>query len=250
MGGMKASRALAALKKHANPDLAKELARFFKTGTGEYGEGDVFWGLKVPTIREEAKSFYRLPLPEIETLLYSPIHEARLMSLVILSEQYRKATDASKASVVRFYKKHAAQANNWDLVDLSAPRILGAYLMDKERSALYRFAQSPNLWKRRIAVISTLTFIAQDDFHDTLRLCELLLEDRHDLIQKACGWALREVGKRNPNTLERFLNKHAEIMPRTMLRYAIEKMPEKKRRAYLLKGKARASARQRRRKSS
>jgi 3-methyladenine DNA glycosylase AlkD len=231
---MHAERAVTALKKYASPDQARQLRRYFKTGPGEYGEGDIFLGIKVPVTRTVAKRFSKLALPDLEKLLSSPVHEVRLMSLLILTEQFARADAKTRKTIARFYLKHAKRINNWDLVDVSAPKILGEYLVDRDRSILEAFARSKNLWKRRIAIVSTYAFIVRRDFRDTINMTDLLINDKHDLIQKACGWMLREVGKRDRATLKRFLDLRAKTMPRTMLRYAIEKLPEEKRRAYLL----------------
>lgn len=230
-----AKAANAALKAVADPVIAEHSQRFFKTGPGEYGEGDVFYGVRVPDIRKIAKRFKHLPLGEIETLLYSAIHEVRLLSLVILVEQYEHGDEETKKRIFAFYKRHAAQVNNWDLVDTSAPKIIGVHLYGRNRTQLKTWAKANSLWKRRIAIVSTLFFIQKGDLNDTLKICEALLQDEHDLIHKACGWMLREAGKRDQKTLERFLDEHVTAMPRTMLRYAIEKLPEAKRRGYLYK---------------
>ncbi|MBI4847746.1 MAG: DNA alkylation repair protein [Nitrospirae bacterium] len=224
------------LRKLANPEKAKILSRFFKTGKGQYGEGDVFLGIKVPEQRRIAKKYPDLPLSEIEKLLHSKIHEERLVALLILIIQYGKAGDEGKKAIYDFYLNNTQRINNWDLVDLSAPNISGDYLIDKDRRILYKLANSESLWERRIAVMSTFAFIRKNDFEATLRIAEVLLIDRHDLIQKAVGWMLREVGKRDQNIEEAFLKKHYKAMPRTMLRYAIERFEEGKRRAYLKQG--------------
>ncbi len=221
------------LKKEANPSQAKILARFFKTGKGEYGEGDEFLGIKVPLSREIAKQFKDLSLEDIKELLYSPPHEERLISLFILTDQFRKADDKKKKIIYDFYLKNTKQINNWDLVDLSAERIIGAYLLDKDKKILFKLARSKNLWERRIAIMSTFYFIKNGVFDTTLKISKMLLQDEHDLIHKAVGWMLREIGKRNLIEEEIILKKHYKIMPRTMLRYAIEKFPEKRRQAYL-----------------
>lgn len=222
-----------ALKKEANPSQAKILSRFFKTGKGEYGEGDEFLGIKVPVSRKIAKQFKDLSLEDIKELLYSPIHEERLISLFILAEQFRKTDDKKKKIIYDFYLKNTKQINNWDLVDLSAEKVIGEYLFDKDKQILFKLAKSKNLWERRIAIMSTFRFIKNGEFDTTLGISKMLLPDEHDLIHKAVGWMLREIGKRNLSTEEDFLKKHYKKMPRTMLRYAIEKFPEKKRQAYL-----------------
>ncbi|MBI5056604.1 MAG: DNA alkylation repair protein [Nitrospirae bacterium] len=224
------------LRKLASPEKADILSRFFKTGKGQYGEGDVFLGIKVPEQRRVAKQYPDLPLSEIKKLLHSKIHEERLVALLILIIKYGKAGDEGKKAINDFYLNNTKRINNWDLVDLSAPNISGDYLIDKDRGVLYKLANSESLWERRIAVMSTFAFIRKNDFEDTLRIAEILLRDRHDLIQKAVGWMLREVGKRDQAKEEAFLKKHYKAMPRTMLRYAIERFEEGKRRAYLKQG--------------
>ena len=219
----------------SDPEKAKILSRFFKTGKGQYGEGDVFLGIVVPKQRLVAKKYAGLQLTDIGRLLASKIHEHRLVALLILAGKYKQAHAEGRGEIVDFYLKHTRHINNWDLVDLSAPNILGEHLSDKGRTVLYRFARSKNLWERRIAIISTFSFIRKNDFEDTLRISEILLHDDHDLIHKAVGWMLREVGKRDTGVEEEFLKGHHKVMPRTMLRYAIEKFDEEKRRFYLAK---------------
>ena len=223
------------LKKLANPKQAEVLQRFFKTGKGEYGEGDIFLGIKVPVQREAADKFQELSLKDIEKLLDSKIHEHRMMALFVLIKQYKKADENTKKIIFDFYLKNTKNINNWDLVDLSTPKIVGDYLLDKPRSVLYKLAQSKNLWERRIAIISTWIIIRNNEFDDTLKIAKILLNDKHDLIHKAVGWMLREVGKRDQKLEEEFLQKHYSKMPRVMLRYAIEKFDEKKRKFYLNK---------------
>ena len=216
-------------------DRAKNLSRFFKTGKDQYGEGDIFLGITVPEQRKVAKKHVDLSLNDLQELLNSKIHEHRFTALVILISKYRKAEESKKEEIFKFILKNTENINNWDLVDLSAPRIIGEYLLNKERSILYKLAKSNSLWERRISILSTFTFIDNNDFEDALNISELLLHDEHDLIHKAVGWALREIGKRDQKAEERFLNKHYLHMPRTMLRYAIEKFSEKKRKKYLKK---------------
>lgn len=220
----------------ADPKLSINLQRFFKTGKGEYGEGDKFLGIGVPVIRTLAKSFCDLPLSSVERLIKSPYNEERLLGFLILNSQYKNADEKGKKNIFRFYFKNLRGVNNWNLVDLTAPNIIGFHLMNRNKTVLYKLAKSKNLWSRRIAIISTFQFIRQNQFDDTLNIAAQLLQDKHDLIHKACGWMLREVGKRNVKVLERFLKNNYAKMPRTMLRYAIERFPEKKRKAYL-KGK-------------
>lgn len=223
------------LRSRGNPQDAVFLAGFFKTGPGQYGEGDVFIGVRVPVIRKVANEFKRLPLPEVECLLHSSIHEERLAALVILVTQAAKADAKARRQIYDLYLANTRHINNWDLVDLSAPQIIGAYLADKSRKPLYRLARSPWLWDRRISILATFHFIRLGDFDDTLKIAEMLLADREDLMHKAVGWMLREVGKRDVGVLENFLGRHCRIMPRTMLRYAIEKFTEGKRRRYMTK---------------
>jgi 3-methyladenine DNA glycosylase AlkD len=222
----------------SNPDHAKRLAGFFKTEKGQYGEGDLFLGIRVPEQRKVAKKYTKLGLNDIQELLNSKFHEHRFTALVILISKYLKAEESCKEEIFRFILKNTANINNWDLVDLSAPKIIGDYLVDKDKSILYELAKSENLWERRISILATFKFIADNDFIDALKISEILLKDKHDLIHKAVGWALREIGKRNQRIEEQFLNKHATKMPRTMLRYAIEKFEEKKRKSYLTKKQA------------
>jgi len=221
------------LRQFATKEKAGVLQGFFKTGPGEYGEGDIFLGVVVPDIRRVAKEFQDTPLGEIEKILASRYHEDRVLALLMLVREFAKGDEALKKRIYDLYLKSTRSINNWDLVDLSAPNIVGTYLLDKSRKQLYVFAKSTDLWKRRIAILSTFTFIRQNDFDDTLRISEILLEDDHDLLHKAVGWMLREVGKRDLRAEEQFLKQHYKKMPRTMLRYAIERFPEGKRRNYL-----------------
>ena len=211
-------------------EKANLLQRFFKTGKGQYGEGDVFLGVIVPRTRMVAKKYTDLHLVEIEKLLYSKIHEERLCALLILVEKFN---GSDKKQIFDFYIKNAKQVNNWDLVDLSAPKIVGGYLLNKPKGILYKLARSKNLWERRISVLATFVFIKDRDFKDALKIANILLKDDHDLIQKALGWMLREVGKRSLKTEEKFLKEHTKDMSRTTLRYAIERFPERKRLGYL-----------------
>jgi len=223
------------LNKLANKKQAKILAGFFKTDPGQYGAGDIFLGIKVPAQRKVARQYENLSLADLQNLLNSKIHEYRLIALLILLSQYKKTEPQDKKKIVEFYLNNTKNINNWDLVDLSCPNILGDYLLNKSRKILYKLAKSKNLWEKRIAIISTLAFIRNRDFGGTLQIAEILLNDKHDLIHKAVGWMLREAGKRDRRVLENFLQKHYKIMPRTMLRYAIEKLDEKKRKFYLEK---------------
>ena len=221
------------LKKLANPEKAKILQGFFKTGKGQYGEDDIFLGIVVPEQRKVAKKYSNLNLGEIKKLLSSKIHEHRLVSLFILANQYQKADKQTKKKIFNFYLKNAKNINNWDLVDLSAPNIVGDYLLNKDKSILYKLAKSKNIWEKRIAIMATFSFIRNNGFDATLKISEILLEDEHDLIHKAVGWMLRELGKRNQAIEEKFLKKYYKKMPRTMLRYAIERFSENKRKSYL-----------------
>jgi len=218
------------LQKLSNPKQAKILQRFFKTGKREYGEGDIFLGIKVPEQRKIAKK-YNLNLNDIQKLLNSRIHEHRLVSLFILIDKYKKSNE--KKNIFNLYLKNTKNINNWDLVDLSAPNIVGNYLLDKPRKILYKLAKSKSLWKKRIAILATFEFIKNNEFKDAIKISELLLNDKHDLIHKGTGWMLREVGKRNQAIEEKFLKKYYRTMPRTMLRYAIERFSEEKRKFYL-----------------
>lgn len=223
------------LEKLGNPETKYALQRFFKTGKGQYGEGDVFLGIKVPDQRKIARKYKGLGLGDLQRLFDSEIHEHRLVSLLILLEKYAKGDSETKKRVYETYINNTRRINNWDLVDLSAPNIVGDYLLRRNRSVLYSLAKSENLWERRISVLATFTFIRNNDFHDAMEIAEILLRDEHDLIHKAVGWMLREIGKRNQDVEEQFLEKYHTMMPRTMLRYAIEKFPEEKRRHYMVK---------------
>ncbi len=218
-----------------NPEKAKVYLRFFKTGKGEYGEGDTFLGIIVPEQRKIAKKYINLSLEELQELLSTNIHEYRACSLFILIDKYRKSDETEKKKIFDFYLKNTTNINNWDLVDISAPHIIGNYLLNKDRKILYKLANSKNLWEKRISIISTHTFIKNNEFEDTLKISEILLNDNHDLIHKAVGWMLREIGKRDQKTEETFLEKYHKTMPRTMLRYSIEKFDETKRKYYLNK---------------
>lgn len=219
------------LRKLKNLKKAKDLQRFFKTAKGEYGEGDIFLGITVPKLREIAKKYYSLDIKQLKKLIDSRIHEERMIALFILINKY-KTTDHKKI-IFHFYLKNTKNINNWDLVDLSAPNIVGTHLLDKDRSILYKLIRSDNLWERRIAVLACFAFIKNNQFQDALKISKILLKDKHDLIHKAVGWMLREIGKRNFKTENEFLKKYYKIMPRTMLRYAIEKFPENLRKSYL-----------------
>jgi 3-methyladenine DNA glycosylase AlkD len=223
------------LKAEANPEKAKILQKFFKTGPDQYGAGDVFLGVTASKIRKITKKYHNLGLADVIKLLHSKIHEERVASLRIMIDRFQKGKE--KGKIYRTYLKNAKWVNNWDLVDMSADKIAGDYLFDKSKSILYKLAKSKNLWERRIAVMATFNFIKKNEFEETFKIVEILLNDDHDLIHKAIGWMLREIGKRNLKAEENFLKKHCKKMARTALRYAIEKFPEKKRKQYLLSGK-------------
>ena len=223
-------RALAAV---ASPKRAKSSAWFFKTGKGEYGEGDRFLGITVPVQRKVASRHLELPLDDVALLLASPIHEHRFTALEILVAKYGRADHANQARIFAFYLRHAERANNWDLVDTSAPYIVGVHLKQRPRQLLDRLAASRNLWKRRIAIVATLALIREGEIDDTFRIAEKLLGDDHDLIRKAVGWMLREAGKVSPSALLGFLKKHYASLSRTTLRYAIERFPAAQRKAIL-----------------
>ncbi len=222
------------LHSYANPSKAKVLRSFFKTGQGEYGEGDQFLGVTVPQVRAVAKQFLHLSLDEVSQLIKSPIHEERLAALLILVEQFKVADECARIKIYIFYLQHTQWVNNWDLVDASAHHIVGKYLEDKNKDVLKSLAKSKLLWDRRIAMVSTWHSIKQGQHEPALTIARMLLKDRHDLMHKAVGWMLREVGKHaSEQELDNFLEKHHKTMPRTALRYAIERFPERKRQLYL-----------------
>lgn len=221
------------LKRLADPKIATHSQRFFKTGPGQYGEGDRFLGIRVPKVRQVARQARDLPLDQVTQLLHSKWHEERLCAVVILSEQFKRGGPHLQQDIFELYLDSTAGINNWDLVDVSAHLIVGPYLQDRSRQRLRKLARSEVLWERRIAMMATYHFIKQDDFADTLAIAEILLRDEHDLIHKIVGWMLREVGKRDPSVEEEFLQDHYREMPRTMLRYAIEKFDEGLRQQYL-----------------
>ncbi len=222
-----------ALRAYANESDAKFLQRFFKTGPGEYGEGDRFIGVRVPATRRVARRYRDLPLTDTLVLLQSPIHEERLLALILLVEKYRQGTSDEQSEIYRQYLDNTRHINSWDLVDVSAEHIVGAYLKNRSRSPLYELARSDCLWERRIAIMATFHFIKNNEFGETLKIAEMLVADDQDLIHKAVGWMLREIGKRDQDTEVSFLKKYYQRMPRTMLRYAIEKFPENVRQQYL-----------------
>jgi len=223
------------LESKKDKDQARILSYFFKTKKGQYGEGDIFWGIKVPVQRIISKKFKDLSLEDIQILLDSKVHEVRLTGLFILIERYN--ISENKKEIFKFYLKNTKNINNWDLVDLSAPKILGDFLINnsKEIKVLYNLVKSDNLWERRIAILSTFTFIKNNNFEETLKIAEILLKDEHDLIHKSVGWMLREIGKRDKNKEKEFLNNYYRIMPRTMLRYSIEKFDPKEKEFYMKK---------------
>lgn len=221
------------LDQYENPADAAFLQRFFKTGKGEYGEGDIFIGLRVPQTRKIAKQFNDLTIPEIEKLLESPIHEHRLAALIIMTNQAKNADDSGRKSLYELYLKRTDRINNWDLVDISCREVVGGYLMGKSRQPLYKLAKSKDLWERRIAMVSTWQFIRVGQLDDTFAIAELLLQDTHDLIHKAVGWMLREAGKKDEQALKDFLEYHAVTMPRTALRYSIERLHPAERARYM-----------------
>jgi 3-methyladenine DNA glycosylase AlkD len=223
----------AELEKLSDPERAMKLQGFFKTGEGEYGEGDKFLGVRVPDQRRIAKKYRSIPLTDVLELIRSRIHEHRLTALFILTEQFNKGDEEARRRIVDLYLSNTAYVNNWDLVDSSAHKILGEWLADKSRRVLYELAGSESLWERRISIISTFAFINRGDLVDALALAGALVDDGHDLIHKASGWVLREVGKKDQSVLEEFLLEHYRKMPRTMLRYAIERLPEERRRFYM-----------------
>lgn len=217
------------LEEYKNPEKNVFMQRFFKTGKGQYGEGDIFLGLTVPQSRSIAAKYYDLPLSDIKKLLESPIHEKRLIALAILVHNFQMENEEKKKEIYDFYVASLIHVNNWDLVDMSADKIIGAYLFKKDSKILYDLARSKDLWEKRVAIIATYYFIRNNEFDDTLKISVILLHDSHDLIHKAVGWMLREVGKRDAKKEKIFLDKFAAMMPRTMLRYAIEKFSDAER---------------------
>ena len=226
------------LQSVGTPEKAAILQRFFKTGPGQYGEGDVFLGVVVPHTRSIAKANLGTSMEEIAKLLQSKYHEARMCALLILVERFRKAPEKEREVIFAFYLANTSYINNWDLVDLTAPTIVGEYLLDKDRAILYKLAESAGLWEQRIAMVSTYAFIRKNDFSDTFALSKRLFSHKHDLMHKAVGWMLRETGKRNRKALTDFLEEYATNMPRTALRYAIEHYPEPERQYFLKKKQA------------
>ncbi len=232
----------AALRAHATPERAAASARYFKTGKGEYAEGDVFVGVGLPEIRRIARDAREAPLAELDRLLRSKVHEERLTALIVLALKFRRSkNEAQRREIFELYVRRIEFVNNWDLVDTSAPEIVGGWLLDRDRKVLVRLAKSPHLWSRRTAMVATYRFIRAGQSADALRIAEILLRDPHDLIHKAAGWMLREVGQRvDLAQLRGFLEEHVSIMPRTMLRYAIERLPEAERKRWMAAPRATA----------
>jgi len=228
---MKAREEIRAL---ADKEIAQHSLRFFKTGKGEYGYGDIFLGVRAPKIRLIAKKHIDISIADMKTLIQSKYHEERLLGLIILVNKYSKNRDKkTRNQLYKIYVSSFKYINNWDLVDVTCPHVIGKHLMDKDRSILYAWAKTEDLWTKRIAIVSTHCFIRKNELKDTFKIAEILLHDTHDLIHKAVGWMLREAGKRDIEKEEDFLKKHYRTMPRTMLRYAIERFPEPKRQKYL-----------------
>ena len=233
-----AAALLRALRAQADPGDAVNLTRFFKTGPGEYGEGDRFLGVRVPAVRALVRAHRDRVAPETAAaLVRSPWHEARLLGLLLWVQSFQRGTESDRAALYRTYLAHSAHINNWDLVDASAEHIVGGWLFPRNRAPLDRLARSPVLWERRIAMLATFHFIRRGQFADTLRLADMLRADRHDLMHKAVGWMLREVGNRDPAALRGFLARYAATLPRTLLRYAIEKLPAAERQRWLATGR-------------
>lgn len=221
------------LKRLGNKEYAARLQKYFKTGKGEYGEGDRFLGIQVPVLRKIAKKYRKISIGEVSELIKSKFHEERLLSLLVLVDIFKRANDKDKKIIFTTYLSNTKFINNWDLVDVSAGHIVGAYLLTRDKKPIYVLAKSKNIWERRISIISTSYFLKYNRFDHTLNIAEMLLGDEEDLIHKAVGWMLREIGKRDFELEERFLEKYYKNMPRTMLRYAIEKFPEEKRKSFL-----------------
>jgi len=228
---MKAREEIRAL---ANKEIAQHSLRFFKTDKGEYGHGDLFLGVRAPKIRLIAKKHIDISITDMKTLIQSKYHEERFLGLIILVNKYAKTKDKkNRNQLYKIYVSSFKYINNWNLVDVTCPHVTGKHLIDKDRTILYKWAKSEDLWTKRIAMVSTFSFIRKNDLEDTFKIAEILLQDKHDLIHKAVGWMLREAGKRDIKKEEAFLKKHYKTMPRTMLRYSIEKFPETKRQKYL-----------------
>lgn len=223
------------LENFGDSDRKKNLQRYFKTGKGEYGEGDIFLGLKVGDQRKIARKYRGLSLEDVTELLQSKIHEHRLVALLILVDKFSRGDQSKRKEIVELYLNNTKWINNWDLVDLSAPKIIGEYYLDKPKNVLFQLAESDNLWERRISILSTFAFIRNESYEESLRIAEMLVHDDHDLIHKGVGWMLREIGKRDQAKEEEFLLKHYKTMPRTMLRYSIEKFEKEKKLFYMKK---------------
>jgi len=221
------------LQKMGDKEDARFLQGFFKTGIGQYGEGDIFLGIRVPALRKLAKEYKALPLKEVLLLLRSPYHEVRLFALILFVNTFAKSDETIQKKIYNLYVANTRYINNWDLVDISAPNIVGAFLMERSRKPLYQLAKSKSLWERRMATLATFYFIKNNQCADALKIARILLQDKEDLIHKAAGWMLREIGKRDIACAESFLQKHCQVMPRTMLRYAIERFTPSKRRKYM-----------------
>ncbi|MDP7583139.1 MAG: DNA alkylation repair protein [SAR324 cluster bacterium] len=217
----------------ANEQIAEHSQRFFKTGKGEYGEGDIFLGIRVPVLRKLVKKYRGISIAEVRRLLHSKFHEERLLAVLMLVQLFKSGDESEQKLIYDLYLENTGFINNWDIVDISASNIVGAHLYEKDKAPLYDLVQSKTMWERRISIIATFYLIRQNEFDDTLKIAEILLNDEEDLIQKAVGWMLREVGKREIESEEEFLQEHYKKMPRTMLRYAIEKFPETSRKMYL-----------------
>ena len=224
------------LQKMGNKEDAGFLQGFFKTGAGQYGERDIFLGIRVPALRNLAKEYKTLPPEKVLPLLQSPYHEVRLFALILFVNAFAKGDETIQNKIYDLYVANTRYINNWDLVDISAPKIVGAFLMKRSRKPLYQLAKSKSLWERRIAVLATFYFIKNKQFADSLKIARILLQDKEDLIHKAVGWMLREIGKRDMECAETFLQKHCRVMPRTMLRYAIERFTPSKRSKYMAGG--------------
>lgn len=221
---MSAEHIMSELNGLENPADAQFLQRFFKTGKGEYGEGDIFIGLRVPTTRQVSKKYKDLPIDELEKLLESPIHEHRLAAVIIMRHQMERANSVLRKSLYDMYLRRTDRINNWDIIDISCHKIVGGYLEEKNRAILYKLARFKQMWERRIAIVSTAHFISKNELDDTFKLAEILMKDKKDLMHKATGWMLREAGKKDEARLKEFLDKYASTMPRTMLRYSLERL--------------------------
>jgi 3-methyladenine DNA glycosylase AlkD len=224
------------LQKMGNKEDSLFLQGFFKTGAGQYGEGDIFLGIRVPVLRTLAKEYKALPIKEVLPLLRSPYHEVRLFALILFVNAFANSDEIIQKKIYSLYMANTRYINNWDLVDISAPNIVGAFLLERSRRPLYQLAKSKSLWERRISILATFYFIKNNQFADAVRIAGFLLQDKEDLIHKAAGWMLREIGKRDIECAESFLQKHCQVMPRTMLRYAIERFTPSKKRKYMTGG--------------